>query len=126
MASVLVVEDDAQQRAQIDRALVQAGHQVEQVSSGNQALERLKERRFDLVITDLMMEEGTGFEVLEWVSRNAPGLPVIVCSSYAKPENLKTFLPLHPYRIVRKPFRPDDLIGQVEGVLKDAGFRNQE
>jgi CheY-like chemotaxis protein len=123
MASVLVVEDEAQQRAQIDRALVQAGHQVEEACSGNQAIARLKEKRFDLVITDLMMEEGTGFEVLEWVSRNAPGLPVIVCSSYAKPENLKTLLPVHPYRIVRKPFLPDDLIDQVRGVLRDAGFK---
>jgi len=117
MATVLVVEDEAQQRAQIDRALAQAGHRVDEVSSGNQAVARLKENRYDLLITDLMMDDGTGFEVLEWVRQNAPGLPVIVCSSYAKPENLKTFLAANLYRILRKPFRPDDLVEQVKELL---------
>jgi len=123
MATVLIVEDEAQQRAQIERALVQAGHQVEQASSGNEALARLKEKRYDLLITDLMMDEGTGFEVLEWISRNAPGFPVVVCSSYAKPENLKAFLSLHPHRILRKPFLPDDLVEQVRGLLGDVGYQ---
>jgi len=126
MAAVLVVEDEVQQRSQIDLALARAGHQVEAVSSGNQAIVRLKDKRYDLLVTDLMMEDGTGFEVLDWVRENAPGLPVIVCSSYAKPENLKPFLSLQPHRIVRKPFAPDDLMTQVRGLLKDAGQGDQE
>jgi CheY-like chemotaxis protein len=117
MATVLVVDDEAQQRAQIEQALAQAGHHVDESSSGHKALARLKEKRYDLLITDLMMEEGTGFEVLEWVRENAPGLPVIVCSSYAKPENLKAFLTTHLYRIIRKPFCPDDLVGQAGELL---------
>ena len=119
----MVVDDEALQRAQIDRTLAQAGHEVDGAPGGNQALARLKEKRYDLLITDLMMEEGTGFEVLEWVRRNAPGLPVIVCSSYASPENLKAFLGANPYRIVRKPFSPDGLLGQVRGLLEDVGYR---
>jgi DNA-binding NtrC family response regulator len=66
------------------------------------------------------MDEGTGFEVLEWVRGNAPVLPVLVCSSYAKPENLKTFLTTQFYRIVRKPYRLDDLVGQVNELLESA------
>ena len=119
MAMVLVVEDEAPQRAQIERALVQVGHQVELAVGGNEALARLKEKRYDLLVTDLMMDQGTGFEVLEWISKNAPGLPVVVCSSYAKPENLKAFLTLHPHRIVRKPFVPESLVEQVQGLLGD-------
>ncbi len=57
-------------------------------SGGNEALARLKDKRYGLLLTDLMMEQGTGFEVLEWVLENAPGLPVVICSSYAKSENL--------------------------------------
>jgi CheY-like chemotaxis protein len=117
MASVLVVEDEAEQRGEMDRALVEAGHRVDEVSSGNQALARLKEKRYDLLVTDLMMDDGTGFEVLQWVRENAPGLPVIICSSYAKPENLKTFLTANLYRIIRKPFRLDDLAQQVKELL---------
>lgn len=110
MTTVLVVEDMAQQRAQIDRALVQAGYRVDEASSGDQALDCLKEKRYDLLITDLMMSNGTGFEVLDWVREYAPGLPVIICSAYAKQPKLQTLLTTQPYRIVRKPFRPEMLV----------------
>jgi CheY-like chemotaxis protein len=118
MTTVLIVDDEAPQRAQLDRALTQAGYQVDSAACGNQALTRLKEKRYDLLITDLMMDEGTGFEVLEWVRENAPGLPVIVCSSYAKSETLKTLLTTQLFRTVRKPFRPDDLMEQVRKLLE--------
>ena len=117
MPEILVVEDDAGQRSEIEAALVQAGHRVDGASSGNEGLARLKAKRYDLLLTDLLMEQGTGFEVLEWVRVNAPGIPVIICSSYAKGENLKTFLTTQFYRIVRKPFRTDDLVAQVRELL---------
>ncbi len=121
MSEILVVEDDPRQRAEIAGALLHAGHRVEVASGGNEALARLKEKRFDLLLTDLMMEQGTGFEVLAWVRENAPGLPVVICSSYAKGENLKAFLTTQFYRIVRKPFRVDDLVDQIRELLAALG-----
>ena len=120
MAEILVVEDDARQRSQIESLLLGAGHRVETAPGGNQALARLREKRYDLLFTDLMMEEGTGFDVLEWVRENAPGLPVLICSSYAKPETLKTFLTTQFYRIVRKPYGTVDLLDQVRELLAAA------
>ncbi len=120
MSDILVVEDDAQQRSEIEGALEMAGYRVEAASSGNEALARLKAKRFDLLITDLMMEEGTGFDVLQWVHGKAPGLPVIICSSYAKGENLKSFLTTQFYRIIRKPFRTDELVEQAGELLAAA------
>lgn len=120
MSDILVVEDDPQQRSDIEAALRQAGHRVDAAASGNQALARLKEKRYDLLITDLLMDEGTGFDVLQWVQENAPGLPVVICSSYAKGENLKNFLTTQFYRIIRKPFRTDDLVEQVRELLAAA------
>jgi two-component system, cell cycle response regulator CpdR len=117
MSEILVVEDDARQRSEIEEALVKAGHRVVGASGGNEAVARLKEKRYELLLTDLMMEQGTGFEVLEWVRENAPGMPVIICSSYAKGEKLKTFLTTQFYRIVRKPFRVNDLVEQVRELL---------
>ena len=120
MSEILIVEDDARQRAEIEGALLQAGHRVDVASGGNQALARLKEKRYELLVTDLMMDEGTGFDVLEWVLEHAPGLPLVICSSYAKGENLKAFLPAQFYRIIRKPFRTDDLVEQVRELLSSA------
>jgi CheY-like chemotaxis protein len=120
MAGILVVEDDGRLRSQIADALVRSGHAVEEASGGNEALGRLRLKRYDLLLTDLMMDQGTGFDVLEWVRENAPGLPVLICSSYAKPENLKTFLTTQFYRIVRKPFRPVELVELVRELLQTA------
>ena len=121
MSEILVVEDEVRLRSEIEAALVQAGHRVDGASSGNEALARLGIKRYDLLLTDLMMDHGTGFEVLEWLREHAPGLPVIVCSSYAKGENLKTFLATPFYRIVRKPFLTDHLVEQVRELLASAG-----
>ena len=120
MSDILVIEDDVKQRAEIEAALVGAGHRVDGASSGNEGLARLKEKRYHLLLTDLMMEQGTGFDVLEWVRENAPGLPVVICSSYAKGENLKTFLNTQFYRIIRKPCRMEDLVEQVKDLLASA------
>jgi CheY-like chemotaxis protein len=117
MPDILVIEDDPKQRAEIHAALLGAGHRVDEASGGNEGLARLREKRYHLVLTDLMMEQGTGFDVLQWVRDNAPGLPVVICSSYAKSENLKTFLTTQFYRIIRKPFRTDDLVEQVRQLL---------
>lgn len=117
MPDILVVEDDARQRSDIEGALSRAGHRVEAVAGGNQALARLKQKRFDLLVTDLMMDEGTGFDVLEWVVAHDPALPVVICSSYAKGENLKSLLAARAYRIVRKPCRMEDLVDQVRDLL---------
>jgi CheY-like chemotaxis protein len=118
MNEILVVEDDARQRAEIVGGLRSLGHRVDAASGGTEALGRLRMKRYDLLLTDLMMEGGTGFEILEWVSANAPGLPVMICSSYAKPENLRTFLATQFYRIVRKPFNLDELLGQATELLE--------
>jgi CheY-like chemotaxis protein len=117
MSDILVVEDDVRQRAEITGGLRSFGHRVDSASGGHEAVVQLKEKRYDLLITDLMMDEGTGFEVLEWVRENAPVLPVLICSSYAKAENLKTFLTTQLYRIVRKPYRLDDLLEQAAELL---------
>ena len=117
MAKILVVEDDSKLRADLERLLVQASHHVDTASGGNQAVVRLKEKRYDLLMTDLMMEEGTGFDVLTWVTEHAPGLPIVICSSYAKTENLKTFLNTQQYRIVRKPYQSEELVRQVQELL---------
>jgi CheY-like chemotaxis protein len=117
MAEILVVDDEAQLRSLMAEALAGAGHRVEEAPGGNRALERLQAKRFDLLLTDLMMEEGTGFEILEWVREKAPGLPVLVCSSYAKPENLKGLLTTQPYRVIRKPVPMTSLVDHVRDLL---------
>jgi two-component system, cell cycle response regulator len=117
MADILLVEDNARQRADFEDALTRAGHRVDAVASGNQALSRLKKGNYAILVTDLMMKEGTGFDVLYWVILNAPGMPVLVSSAFGEPATLKEMLKAHPCRVLKKPFRLDDLVQQVSELL---------
>src|SRR5687768_1775090 len=53
MSDILLVEDNPKQRADFEEALTRAGHRVEAVASGNQALTRLKKGRYAILVTDL-------------------------------------------------------------------------
>ena len=117
MADILLVEDNARQRADFEEALTRAGHRVEAVASGNQALARLKKGNYAILVTDLMMKEGTGFDVLYWVVLNAPGMPILVSSAYVQPDGFKEMLKAHPCRVLKKPFRLDALVQQVNELL---------
>ena len=117
MARILVVEDHAQQRADLESSLARLGHQVDAVPSGNKALAHLKKHSYGLLVTDLMMKDGTGLDVLYWVTMNLPGMPILVCSGYAQPEVMSSMLKNRPHRIVQKPFRMDDLLQQVKALI---------
>ena len=70
MAQILVVEDDDSIRELINRVLTTGGHDVYQASSGTQAIERLGERNYDLVVLDLMLGATSGWDVLEGAQRS--------------------------------------------------------
>ena len=117
MAEILLVEDNPKQRADFEEALTRAGHRVEAVASGNQALTRLKKGRYAVLVTDLMMKEGTGFDVLYWVVVNAPGMPILISSAFVQPDGFKDMLKAHPCRTLKKPFKLDVLVQQVNELV---------
>jgi DNA-binding NtrC family response regulator len=120
MADILLAEDNPKQRADFEDALTRAGHRVEAVASGDQALARLKKGKYNLLVTDLMMKQGTGFDVLYWVVLNAPGMPILISSAFVQPDGFKDMLKTHPVRILKKPFKLDALVQQVTELLGGA------
>lgn len=120
MATVLIVDDDLRTTEKLQALLASASHTTVVTRSGHEGIEHLKNSPFDLVITDLMMDQGTGLDVLEWSRANARDLPVLICSSYARPEALRPHLDGLRCRIMNKPFQPDLLLGVVGELLRPA------
>lgn len=79
----LVVEDDPDSREMLSRVLIREGHEVTQAENGSVALERIAERRPDLILLDLMMPVMDGFEFLEVLAREPElaSIPVIVITA---------------------------------------------
>lgn len=78
---VLVAEDDATSRLVLERALVKGGYSVEVSRDGSEALERLKRESFDILMTDWMMPQMDGIELIRQVRTSVKPVPVIIMTT---------------------------------------------
>lgn len=79
--SILIVDDDSPSRLFIRSALERWGYQVELASSGNEAKTMIERHVFDLVLTDVVMQDGDGLTLLDWIGEKQRGLPVVMVSA---------------------------------------------
>lgn len=102
---VLAVDDDYLVLMNTTSMLEDMGHRVVEATSGQEALSRLDEGKFDLVITDHAMPRMTGVELANAAMEKWPGLPVLVATGYAElPDGAGKNLPR-----LSKPFSQDQL-----------------
>ena len=79
--AILVVDDDAGLRRALRRVLVSQGFEVEVATGGDEALSRLREHTFDLVVLDVMMPGSDGIEVCERLRALGDRLPVLMLTA---------------------------------------------
>lgn len=115
---ILVVDDEPSIREFLTICLKRAGHDVETASGGTEAIERLAQDAFDLVITDLKMDKATGLDVLARARQCNPPSEVLVVTAYATPESAVAALKLGAYDYLTKPFRVDDVLHGVTRALE--------
>jgi CheY-like chemotaxis protein len=117
MARVLVVDDESQMRGVLRQALERHGHTVEEAADGRQALQHLAQHQPDLVITDLVMPEMEGIELIQAIRRKCPAIPVIAISGggHVEPGNyLSIASHIGANRTFAKPFRLEEILTAVE------------
>jgi PAS domain S-box-containing protein len=116
---VLVVEDDRMVRYMMKRALGQAGYQVLEAASAEDALEIMVRRNpeISLVLTDVVMPGRGGRELAETIEELRPGIPVLFTSGYTNGEIERRGLLRPQAAFLQKPFTPEALIRAVEKEL---------
>lgn len=121
MAKVLVVEDSPAVRLAIVEVLEQLGHTVTATENGRQAIACLDGAAFDLVVTDVLMPELDGIEVIKAVRRGSEGTRVLAVSGGAPnlPAGyaLKMTEMFSADAVLYKPFLPDELRTAVDSLL---------
>jgi two-component system response regulator AtoC len=110
LRSVLVVDDEASMRHLLTVILTDHGHEVRAVASAEAALEELKARAFDLVLTDVRMPRMDGIALTRAVQERQPGVTVIVMSAYGSHESAIEAMKAGAYDFLPKPFKPDDVL----------------
>jgi two-component system response regulator FlrC len=113
---ILVVEDDGPSGRAIALALKTAGHQVMNAGDGTEALELLSMHDFELVITDLLMPNLSGQNLINTIRLKWPHRPIILTSGYLSKDLGKAIIDgMSAY--LQKPFTPTALVMTVERLL---------
>jgi two-component system response regulator HydG len=116
--TILVVDDDASNRETLERILVRAGHAVSHAASGRDALRVVRERRVDLVLTDLKMPGMSGIDVLKAVRTLDPEVEVVVMTAYGTVETAVEAMKEGAYDFVSKPLKRIELLSAVRKALE--------
>ncbi len=112
--TVLLVEDEAPLRLIIGRNLTQRGYRLISVDSVGDAIAEMTTRLPDVVVLDVNLPDGTGWEVLRWLRAMHQHPAVIIYS--AVPPSAKRVAEFHPDAVLMKPFPMDCLVDLVATV----------
>jgi CheY-like chemotaxis protein len=93
------------------------GHDVVEASTGAEALARLEEGKFDLMICDLGLPELSGLHVARWVKEFRPELPVIIATGYAEMIAEEDYGKARIDDVIRKPYAVVDMLARANLVL---------
>ena len=115
---VLVVDDDDDVRTIICAILIEAGYNVYEACDGLEALDALKKRRYDALLTDYHMPKMDGLELLDLTQAMWPDLPVILASSDSLLTDHMGNSLLDPvYALLEKPFERSELLGVIRSAI---------
>jgi two-component system response regulator PilR (NtrC family) len=118
-ARVLVCDDEAGLREMLEVLLRRAGYDVASTASCRGALEALRgDGRYDLVVTDLALPDGSGMQVLEAAKQRDDALQVIMITAFASTEQAVEAMRLGAYDYIQKPFKNTELLAQIEKALE--------
>lgn len=112
--AILVVDDEEMMRHLLKKILSREGYQVSMAPDGEAACDILKEKRFDMVISDMRMPRMNGFDLLKVVKRDYPKTGVIIMTAYGDTYTVKDALLLGADEYITKPFKSYEIALVVE------------
>ena len=117
MAHILVAEDEDSVREFVTRALISMGHDVTEAKDGGEALERLQNNHFDLLLTDIVMPVMDGIALALKAASLKPKLRILMMSGYSAERQRAHNLDALIHQVLAKPFTLDQLRESVDQAL---------
>ncbi len=122
MAKVMVVDDSAAVRAQVSRALVQAGFEAVEATDGRDALQKVTGSEADsvLIVCDVNMPNMSGIEFLEAARSKGVAVPVLVLTTEGQPQMMRRAKAAGAKAWIIKPFKAEVLIAAAKHLARAA------
>jgi DNA-binding NtrC family response regulator len=115
---ILIVDDELIMRESLAGWLERDGHFVQTAPSGEDALEKLKETRFDILLVDIKMEGISGLDVLRHIKENDPDVAVVMITAYGSIPTAIEAMKNGAYDYMLKPFDPNELGVLIEKIIR--------
>ncbi|AMK10945.1 MAG: response regulator [Pseudodesulfovibrio sp.] len=115
---LLLVDDEADFRTAYARRFVRRNAEITQAASGQEAIDKIRENDFDVVILDVMMPEMNGIETLRRIKAIDPTLPVIILTGHADSKVLIQGMDMGAFDFLLKPVGTDELYFKVLDAVR--------
>jgi DNA-binding NtrC family response regulator len=125
MGRILIADDHDALRRGLVRGLTEAGHEVEEASNGNAAIERLHESYFDIVLSDLKMGGSDGIDVLRTTRALHPTTAVILMTAFGSVNTAVEAMKIGAFDYVQKPFEIEEMEVKIEKALEVKRLKNE-
>ena len=125
---ILVVDDEKDILELIDFNLSKNGYRVRSVTSGEEALDLIKENDYDLIILDLMLPGVDGFDICKIIKadKNKANIPIVMVTAKADEADKVAGLEIGADHYVTKPFSPRELLAIVKATLRRTPVKQEE
>src|SRR2546423_1683261 len=125
MGRILIADDHDALRRGLVRGLTEAGHEVDEASNGNAAIERLHDSHFDVVLSDLRMGGSDGLDVLRTTKALHPTTAVILMTAFGSVTTAVEAMKSGAFDYVQKPFEIEEMEVKIEKALEVKRLKNQ-
>lgn len=115
---ILVVDDEENAREALSKILIHDGYDVASVANGLEALNFLRSREVELIITDINMPEMNGLTFLRELNRSRPESNVIMLTAYGEVESYLEAMNLGAFEYINKPVKYDELKKVIKMILR--------
>ncbi len=120
---VLILDDEPIVGRRLGPAIAKMGCETEVFTDPSEALARCEETPFDIIVTDIRMDDVDGIRVLERVLEHSPHTKVIMITGYATLEVAREALTKGAFDFLAKPFRPAQLREMIARAAAELGTR---
>jgi len=120
---VLIVDDEERFRTTMCRLLSIKGLDASTVGSGQEALEKIRQETYDVLILDIRMPEMGGLDVLSEVKSIDPFVEVIIMTGYASVDTARDIIKFGAYDYLLKPYDTDQLLEKIENACERRATR---
>lgn len=124
-STILVVDDDLAHRTMLRTLLGGWGYNVAEADDGQNAIEAVRQKPFDLILMDIRMVRVSGLEALAEIKKLNPAIPIVIMTAYASVETAVKALKEGAYDYLTKPLDFDELKFTIERAMEHTSLKEE-